>query len=196
MNCREFRRKHDAYVDDTLSGAAIDGMRHHLRFCAVCAQLDTRVRRALMLAHNLPMIQLSPEFSARLQARLLDERARANELRDTAVHTRSYARPLWRPLSMGAYVAVTAGMLAVAGLAGVLAFGAGSDTRDETIRLAPVVAMLPEPEPEPTVAWSSTSSPLTPSTMVASVPAGMPLWPAVFVAQQASWHLVSDAAER
>lgn len=194
MNCREFRRKHDAYVDDTLSGAAIEGMRHHLRFCAVCAQLDTRVRRALMLAHNLPMIQLSPEFSARLQARLLDERARANQLRDTTVHTRSYARPLWRPLSMGAYVAVTAGMLAVAGLAGVMAFGAGSDTRDETIRMAPVVATVPEPEP--TVVWSSTSSPLTPSTMVASVPAGMPLWPAVFVAQQASWHVVNDAAER
>ena len=194
MNCREFRRKHDAYVDDTLSGAAIEGMRHHLRFCAVCAQLDTRVRRALMLAHNLPMIQLSPEFSARLQARLLDERARANQLRDTTVHTRSYARPLWRPLSMGAYVAVTAGMLAVAGLAGVMAFGAGSDTRDETIRMAPVVATVPEPEP--TVVWASTSSPLTPSTMVASVPAGMPLWPAVFVAQQASWHVVNDAAER
>jgi hypothetical protein len=196
MNCREFRREHDAYVDDTLSGAAIEGMRNHLRFCAVCAQLDTRVRRALMLAHNLPLIQLSPEFSGRLKARLLDERARAHELRDTSVHTRSHARPLglWRPLSMGAYAAVTAGMLAVAGLAGVLAFGAGSVTRDATIRLAPVVAQLPEPEP--TVAWSSTSSPLTQSTMVASVPAGMPLWPAVFVAQQASWHLVSDAAER
>ena len=196
MNCREFRRKHDAYVDDTLSGADIEGMRHHLRFCAVCAQLDTRVRRALMLAHNLPMIHPSPEFSARLQARLLDERARAQGLRDNSLHPRSQALPfgLWRPLSMGAYAAVAAGMLAVAGLAGVMAFGASSDSRAQTIRLAPVVATLPEPEP--TVAWSVPSSPLTPSTMAASVPAGMPLWPAVFVAQQASWHLVSDAAER
>jgi hypothetical protein len=31
---------------------------------------------------------------------------------------------------------------------------------------------------------------------VAAVPAGMPMWPAVFVAQQAPWHFASDAAGR
>ena len=42
------------------------------------------------------------------------------------------------------------------------------------IRLAPVVASLPEPE----------LSPLATPAMVASMPAGMPVWPALFVAQQ------------
>jgi len=54
------------------------------------------------------------------------------------------------------------------------------------IRLAPVVATLPEPEP---------SSIATPA-MVASMPAGMPIWPAVFVAQRAPLHLASDVAGR
>jgi hypothetical protein len=57
---------------------------------------------------------------------------------------------------------------------------------DEAIRLAPVVASMPEPE----------SSPLATPTMVASMPAGMPLWSAVFVAQQAPWHFASDVAGR
>jgi hypothetical protein len=52
MNCREFRRKHDAYVDDTLSGVDIEAMGRHLRLCAHCAALDTRIRRSLLLAHN------------------------------------------------------------------------------------------------------------------------------------------------
>ena len=53
------------------------------------------------------------------------------------------------------------------------------------IRLAPVVASLPEPEP----------STLATPAMVASMPAGMPVWPAVFVAQQAPWHFASDVLE-
>ena len=40
MNCREFRRKHDAYIDDTLSGVDIEGMNRHLRLCEQCAALD------------------------------------------------------------------------------------------------------------------------------------------------------------
>jgi hypothetical protein len=70
-------------------------------------------------------------------------------------------------------------MLAVAGLAATTMI-AGRGTA--TIRLAPVVASLPEPEP----------STLATPAMVASMPAGMAVWPAVFVAQQAPWHLASD----
>ncbi len=89
----------------------------------------------------------------------------------------------WRPLSMGAYAALAAGVLATAGLA--LLGSAMSSTRD-TIRLAPVVASLPEREP----------STLATSTMVASMPAGISLWPAVFVAQQAPWHFANDVVGR
>ena len=90
---------------------------------------------------------------------------------------------LRRPFSAGAYTAITAGILLVAGLAGVVTF---ASSRDDVIRMAPVVASRPEAE----------SSPLTTPTIVASMPAGMPLWPAVFVAQQAPWHFASDAGAR
>src|SRR5215217_6063674 len=75
MNCREFRRKHDAYVDDTLSGVDIEAMGRHLRFCVQCGALDTRIRRSLLLAHNLPTIEPSAAFAERLQMRLAHERA-------------------------------------------------------------------------------------------------------------------------
>jgi hypothetical protein len=179
MNCREFRRKHDAYIDDTLSGVELGAMVRHLRFCERCARLDTRVRRALLLAHNLPTIQPSPMFGERLRVRLAQERvllAAARAARGAEVE-RS------RPFSPGSYAALAAGILAVAGLAATMT-RMGHD--HDTIRLAPVVATLPEPEP----------SPLAPPAMVASMPAGMAVWPAVFVAQQAPWHFASDAAGR
>src|SRR3979411_2797607 len=75
MNCREFRRKHDAYIDDTLSGVDLDAMARHRSLCASCAVLVTRVRRALLVAHNLPTIELSARFGERLQLRLAQERA-------------------------------------------------------------------------------------------------------------------------
>jgi hypothetical protein len=79
-------------------------------------------------------------------------------------------------VALAAGIALAAGLMMTVTLAG----------DDEAIRLAPVVASLPEPEP----------SPLATPTMVASMPTGMPLWSAVFVAQQAPWHLASDVAGR
>ncbi len=177
MNCREFRRHHDAYVDDTLSGVDLNAMAHHRRFCATCAQLDTRVRRALLVAHNLPTIQPSPAFAARLQVRLAEERARRGLDRMPMGAMDSPGR---RPFSPTAYTAVATAILAVAGMA---ATWTAAGHHESLIRLAPVVAMLPESDP----------STLATPAMVASVPAGMAFWPAVFVAQQAPWHFASDA---
>jgi hypothetical protein len=180
MNCREFRRKHDGYVDNTLSGLEIDVMSNHLRLCERCAQLDTRVRRALLVARNLPTIQPSAAFAMRLQARLTQERAlMARGGRDNLAY--GEGRP--RPLSTGAYAMMAAGILCVAGLALTMT-AAGRE--QEAIRLPPVVATRPEAEP----------SILATPAMVASMPAGMSMWPAVFVAQQAPWHLASDVAGR
>ena len=177
MNCREFQRKHGAYIDDTLSGVEFDGMARHRRFCDRCAQHDTRVRRALLVAHNLPTIQPSAGFSARLQARLTVERGLMR------LEGRAALPGRWRALSVGTYSALAAGILAAAGLAGIAVL---SVERDPVIRLAPVIASLPEPGP----------SALTTPTIIAAMPAGMPLWPAVFVAQQAPWHFANDAAGR
>lgn len=180
MNCREFRRKHDAFIDDTLSGVDIERMANHRLLCERCAQTDTRVRRSLLLVRNLPQIQPSAAFGQRLQARLSAERA----LLGAMTHSeRAIEAGRWRPLSSATYTAVLAGVFAAAGLAATVSL---ATSRDNVIQLPPVVASLPEPEP----------SPLTTPTMIAAVPAGMTLWPAVFVAQQAPWHFASDAAGR
>jgi hypothetical protein len=178
MNCREFRRKHDAFIDDTLSGVELERMASHRRLCEQCAHLDTRVRRALLVARNVPMIDVSPAFSERLQARLDVERAARRLMQSSSGSTTAMWR--WGQLS-GTYAMVAAGVLAAAGLAGVAML---SGNEDDVIRLAPVVASAPAPE----------ASVLMTPTMVAAVPAGMPLWSAVFVAQQASYHFASDEA--
>jgi hypothetical protein len=177
MNCREFRRKHDEYIDDTLSGVELDAMARHRSLCDSCARRDTRVRRALLVAHNLPTIELSARFGERLQLRLARERtllAAARASGDAITDSR------WRPVSVGGYTAMAAGILAVAGLAATFT---NVGREQEMIRLAPVVATLPEPEP----------STLATPAMVASMPTGMTVWPALYVAQQAPWHFASDA---
>jgi hypothetical protein len=155
-------------------------MARHRHLCDSCARLDTRVRRALLLAHNLPSIEPSARFAERLQRRLAHERA----LIATAHASRgAITESWWRPLSVGAYAAMAAGVLAAAGLAATLT---GMQGEQDAIRLAPVVATLPEPEP----------STLATPAMVATMPIGMTVWPAVYVAQQAPWHFASDAMGR
>jgi hypothetical protein len=181
MNCRDFRRKHDAFVDDTLSGVDLSAMARHRGLCPGCARLDTRVRRALLVAHNLPTIEPSPAFHARLQVRLAEERAlrlAGGAAFGTTLGTTGSG--WWRPASRTAYTVIAAGILAVAGMA---ATWTAAGNRDTPIRLTPVVATLPEPD----------AATLATPAMVASMPAGMALWPAVFVAQQAPWHFAGDA---
>jgi hypothetical protein len=183
MNCREFRRKHDAYVDDTLSGVDIEAMGRHLRLCAHCAALDTRIRRSLLLAHNLPSIQPSVAFTERLQMRLAHERALKARQHNAAGTMMGLMTRHRSPFSTGTYVALAAGIALAAGLTMSVTLAGEADS---TIRLAPVVASAPEPEP----------SPFATPAMVASMPAGMPIWPAVYVAQRAPWHLASDVTGR
>jgi hypothetical protein len=186
MNCREFRHKHDAYVDDTLSGVDVEAMGRHLRLCAQCAALDTRIRRSLLLAHNLPTIYPSDAFAQRLQLRLTHERALKAGRHPAETAKANVLGMMTRhrgPFSTGTFVALAAGVAMAAGL--TLSVLLAEET-DQAIRLAPVVASIPEPEP----------STLAMPAMVASMPTGMPIWPAVYVAQRAPWHLASDASGR
>ena len=178
MNCRDFRRRHDAYVDDTLSGVDIDAMTHHLRLCDGCARLDTRVRRALLVVRNLPGIEPSRAFAARLEARLEVERV---SMRHLAVLQHD-GRATWRPaMTTTSYTALAAGVLAAAAIAAATL----APARHDVTRLDSAVAVR-----------SATPAPLSMAgpTIVAAMPAGMPLWPAVFVAQEAPWHFASDVA--
>lgn len=166
MDCREFRNKHVGFVDDTLPAVEMDAMRQHRDVCFACARHDTAVRRSLLLVRNLPCIQPSPDFMARL-----NERLRGTEPVAYAP-SRSWAG------SFGAFAALAAGIALVA------FFGYEASARARTpelLRLPPVVASTPELPPPPVA---------TPA-FAASVPTGMGIWPAVMMAGDAQLHMAS-----
>ena len=169
MDCRRFRDQHALLIDQRCSALEENELREHMRACPKCARHDTAVRRSLILVRNLPDIEPSPDFRARLESRL---RAGAQpvELR----------RPLLTP---AVYAAVAATVVFVAALAA----GALRRSTVTEIRMAPVVASTSESE-------SSFAS----TALVATVPTGMSVWPAIMAASQAPFHFVAAemASER
>ncbi|GAC1650680.1 MAG: hypothetical protein NVS4B3_09850 [Gemmatimonadaceae bacterium] len=165
MDCRTFHENHVGFVDDVLPGIELAPMERHLQECRACAEYDARVRRSLLVLKNLPMIALSPQFSARLDARL-----KAIKPLDTAPR---YTRP-----SYGAFFVAAAGVIAASYL--VVAFLAALPA--EPLRLPPVIAS------RPAVPLAPVGSP----AIVASVPMGMPVWPAVLIAEEAPIHFAGE----
>lgn len=171
MDCRDFRDRHAPFVDVLCSAHEEAEMRQHMLACASCARHDMLVRRSLMLVKSLPAVELSPDFHARLETRL-----RAARLQGTT--------PAPMRLSYVTFAALAAAVAFVAFL-GVSVSRRAAPT---TIRMAPVVATLPEIE----------SSPLTASALAAAVPTGMSVWPAIMVASEAPIQFVAAelASER
>jgi anti-sigma factor RsiW len=169
MNCREFRNKHVAFVDDFLPAVEMESMRRHVQACPQCSRHDTSIRRSLMLVRSLPPIEPSPDFMARLEVRLQEVgRPRTDEVASKP------ALP-----SLATFTALAAGIAAIG-------YIAVDTTRyfspSEPLRLAPVVATMPETVP------TTLASP----AFVASVPTGMAVWPAVLsVTGQAPLHFAS-----
>jgi hypothetical protein len=167
MDCRDFQENHFAFVDDTLPGIELVGMQMHLNECEKCARQDTMVRRSLMLFRNLPSIEPSPDFSLRLQQKL--EQAKAED-----------AKALYSGRSRRFIVAVALTSVVMLGYIGV---SLREVDFPQDIVFPPVVANIPE----------SSATPITsPGTaMVASVPAGLPMWTAALFAEQAPVHFAS-----
>ncbi len=165
MDCREFQEKHFEFVDDTLPGIELVGMQMHLNDCEKCAKQDSLVRRSLMLFRNLAPIQPSADFSYRLQQKL--ELAKAND----AVLAQS-----GRSRKFAAAVAVTSVLML-----GYISVSLREVDTPQNLTLPPVIASIPE------------ATPMTaPGTaMLASVPAGLPIWTAALFAEQASVRFAS-----
>lgn len=144
-------------------------MREHMVRCPKCARHDTAVRRSLLLVRILPDIAPTPDFRARLEARLRAG-AQPMELR----------RPI---LTSGMFAAIAATLVFAALLAG----GALRRAPSPEIRMQPVVASIPESESS--LGWSA---------FVATVPTGMSVWPALMAASQTPLHFVATetASER
>ena len=159
MDCRGFRSKHVAFVDDFLPGEEVVSMQRHLAECERCAAHDAKVRRSLLLFRNLPAVEPSPDFYTRLSARIAAERSAPAP------------RFAVRGPGMGAFLGIAAGLVTVGYVA---ASGLNWTTPQGDIVLAPVVATQPAIPP---LAENE--------ALAASVSAGMPVWPMVLFAEQA-----------
>ena len=167
MDCRDFREKHLQFVDDTLAGVELVGMQMHVTECEECARQDAAVRRSLMLFRNLPRIEPSADFSRRLEMKL-----REAKLADASLLQNGRTRTL------GATVAITSAvMLAYIGVS------LRQIDAPQAIMMPPVVALASAVE-QPNIGDPGPE-------MIASVPAGLPLWTAALFAEQTSVHFAS-----
>jgi hypothetical protein len=185
MDCRTFRKIHVAYLDDVLPGELLVAAECHVRECADCAAHDTAVRRGLLLARNLPTIEPSPDFAARLAARIDDVRCGRCEVPSDGVpfdwapsRAELLRAALMSPVARRRFAAVAAGLLALT-YAGTELSHFGADTAD--VELPPVVATLPEPTQAPA---------LVPPALITSASTGIPVWPAALLADQAPANMV------
>ena len=155
MNCREFKSNHVGFVDDLLSAADMAEMRRHLRSCQKCETLDTRIRRSLLVVRNLPQIEPSADFYARLSEALRH-----------APPPQSQRRPF---AFAATFTAVTAALAAAVYFAMALT--------SRSTPSAPVAAQTPEVA----VTAPVTPLPMNEVAIAATVPAGVPVWPAMFM---------------
>lgn len=163
MDCRTFRSHHVGFVDDNLPGLQIVEMQRHIAECASCARHDASIRRSLLVFRNLPAIQCSADFGERL----------SEKIRAVRAEPLAYAR-------VGPSVArMATGLLAAAALA-VAAVNL-FDRRDfGPMTHPPVVASEPAPD-DPLVEPSM----MTSQAMLASMSAGIPIWPAAILMEEA-----------
>ena len=160
MDCRSFRSKHVAFVDDFLPGEDVVAMQLHLTECEACASHDAKIRRSLLVFRNLPPVEPSPDFYARLSARIESERSKP-------LPTFAARGP-----GMGTFMSVAASLVAV----GYIAASSLNWTRPQgDVMLAPVIATQPAMSPRA----------VENQALVASMSAGMPVWPMVYFAEQA-----------
>jgi anti-sigma factor RsiW len=165
MKCREFKSNHVGFIDDLLPAADMSAMRRHLAACARCATLDIRIRRSLLVVRNLPQIEPSADFFARLSE---------------ALQHAPPPEPKYRPLvAAAAFTGVTAALAAAVYFA--MAISPGAE---------------PAPVPAAQIAETPVVAPVAPAPMnevaiAAAVPAGVPVWPAMFMVSELPTHFTN-----
>jgi hypothetical protein len=166
MDCRTFRRKHLAFVDDTLPGVDVVQMERHRSICAKCERLDADVRRSLLLIrNNLPTIEPSADFSRQLARRLEAERARSMA-----------PPPMFRGPGLSGFLSMSVGVVAL----GLLAVTVTDVRRGGDTAVLPSVVIRPMG-----ASLNTNSVPVAPPAFVASVSTGMAVWPALLMMEEA-----------
>ena len=186
MDCRTFKANHLAFLDDTLEERGLVAMQRHLAECEACARHDAAVRRGLMVLHNLPPIEPSSDFRAKLSARLRDERVAMEREKILARRTDTLIRaPRVGPLAAAAASVVLAGTLAV----GASVWNAGE--RGVDVVLPPVFAVAQLADTLPFGDAASPSPEVAPSVLLAAASSGMPVWPAAFLLDETPVQLLT-----
>lgn len=175
MDCRTFRSKHVAFVDDTLPGVELVQMEQHRAECASCAQRDADVRRSLLLfRNNLPTIQPSADFAARLASRLAQEQRR-----------HLMTAPLIRGPGVPGFLSMSLGVIAL----GFAALSMSSFAEQRGTPRLPAVVLRPAVEQAIPV---HVALPSAPSAFVASVSTGMAVWPALLLVEEAQSRYANE----
>lgn len=186
MDCRTFRKHHLSYLDDTLSGDLMADAQLHIMNCDTCAAHDTMVRRSLMLVRNLPSIEPSQAFSARLQERLAQCKAHPSTSDDAYLDGFLDA-----PSERSGMRVVTGSRLWLAMAAGVTVVG--------TVALRSTIVQATELELAPVMASAPALPPVAPSMvsveLMQAMASGNPMWSMALLLEDAPAHFLATASE-
>lgn len=178
MDCRSFRKHHFAYLDDTLSGDDMAAAQRHILACDGCAAHDTLVRRSLMMAKSMPMIEPSAAFQQKLKARLAEcreERVAMQAGTATATpHAMADARV--SPHRAGWFTPRALAAIAASAVVGTLVWRGTAQQTVPVVAMEPVIASAPA---RPEVRYVSPA-------LLQAMATGNPVWPATVVIEEAS----------
>jgi hypothetical protein len=181
LDCRNFRRHHLAYLDDTLSGDLMTAAQRHILACDSCAAHDSMVRRSLVMARNITTIEPSSSFQQRLNDRLAEcreqRRSAGRRERDDqsiiALHT-DRRRPAWRSPRMMTFVVAGA-------VIGAFMW------RESTPAEAPLMAAQPVIATQP----AYPDLPYVSPAMLQAMATGNPVFPAAVIIEEAPNQFVN-----
>lgn len=170
LDCRNFRRHHLAYLDDTLSGDLMTAAQRHILACDGCAAHDSMVRRSLVMARNITMIEPSSAFQKRLTERL----AECREQRKVVALYQERPRSTWR--SPRILTVVVAGAVIGAFM-----------WRGSTPAAAPMMATQPVKTPQ----LAYPEIPYVSPAMLQAMATGNPVFPAAVIIEEAPNQFVN-----
>lgn len=178
MDCRSFRKHHFAYLDDTLSGDDMAAAQRHILACDGCAAHDTLVRRSLMMAKSMPMIEPSAAFQQKLKARLAECREERAALQAGGMPM-PHAVPATARFSeprAGWFTPRTLAAIAASAVVGTLVWRGTAGQTVPVVAMEPVIASAPA---RPEVRYVSPA-------LLQAMATGNPVWPATVVIEEAS----------
>ena len=182
MDCREFRKQHFAYLDDTLPGDDMTAALRHVMACDSCAAHDSMVRRSLMLVRNMQVIEPSADFRQRMQARIAETRAESQRERFVLSErdANAGARRVKQPIVLSA---VAASVLVM----GTMAWRESTSRRSAAAPNQPTASIA-----KPAARVDTTLQPIYFSPgMVQAMATGNPMWPAALLVDDTPAQLVN-----